>query len=136
MTTQHLRAAAVEISLFERLHQDMSLYRCTIAHDGANRQIVVHWDDNDPNRHIVAPTTIPASETSEDRLAHELGRMGFRVVSTDSDNIGRGWAVVAHTRADWPFYNPLTQGWCAYLDDTAKQGIRARWPEADVPGVR
>lgn len=114
----------------------MSLYRCTIAHDRADRQIIVHWDDNDPNRHIVAPTTIVAGEITEERLAHELGRMGFRVVSTDSDNIGRGWAIVAHTRSDWPFYNPLTQGWCAYLDDRTKAEIRAKWPEAVVPGVQ
>lgn len=114
----------------------MSLYRCTIAHDGENRQIIVHWDDDDPNRHIVAPASIAASDVTEDRLAHELGRMGFRVVSTDSDNVGRGWAIVAHARSDWPFYNPLTNGWCSHLDDETKRGIKAQWPDAVVPGVR
>ena len=41
----------------------MSLYRCTIANDGDQRQIIVQWDDNNnPNRHIVAPATVPAAE--------------------------------------------------------------------------
>jgi hypothetical protein len=76
----------------------MSLYRCTIAEDRDNRQIIVHWDDNDPNRHIMAPVTVPAGELDEDRLAHELARAGFRVVSIGSDNVGRGWAIVARTQ--------------------------------------
>jgi hypothetical protein len=55
----------------------MSLYRCTIARDGTKRQIIVHWDDNDPNRHIVAPQTVPADELDEARLAQVVGSMGF-----------------------------------------------------------
>lgn len=114
----------------------MSLYRCTIATDGDRRQIIVHWDDNDPNRHIVAPISVAAGELDEQRLAHELSRSGFRIASTGSDNIGRGWAIVSHTRTDWPFYNPITGDWCAYLSDDVKRSIAATWPTASVPGVR
>lgn len=114
----------------------MSLYRCTIANDGDRRQIIVHWDDNDPNRHIVAPTTIGAGDLDEQRLALELSRAGFRIASTDSDNIGRGWAIVAHARRDWPFYNPISGDWCAFLSDDVKRAIAATWPAASVPGAR
>ena len=114
----------------------MSLYQVTIAHDGENRQIVVHWDDNDPNRFIVAPFTVAAAELDESRLAHELGRMGFRLVSTDSDNVARGWAIVARTQSDRPFFNPLNGTWQAFLDDEEKRQIAAKWPYAEVPGVR
>lgn len=114
----------------------MSLYRCTIANDGDNRQIIVHWDDNDPNRHIVAPVTVPAAELDEDGLAYELGRGGFRLVSTGSDNVSRGWAIVARTQTDRPFYNPLDQSWHTYLTNDAKRTIAATWPDAAVPGKR
>lgn len=114
----------------------MSLYRATIAHDRDERQIVVHWDDNDPNRHIVAPVSVPAGELDDARLAHELGRMGFRLVSTDSDNIGRGWAVVARNQSDRPFFNPLDGSWNAFLHDHVKEEIAERWPDAAVPGAR
>lgn len=113
----------------------MSLYRCTIANDGSRRQIVIHWDDNDANRIIVAPVAVPTSELNEERLIHEIGRMGFRLASTESDNVERGWAIVAHLRKDWPFYNPLDGSWHAFLDDETKRSIRERWPDADVPGV-
>ncbi len=114
----------------------MSLYRVTIANDGDKRQIIVAWDDNDPNRHIVAPVTVAASELDEARLEHELGRMGFRLASVDSDNIARGWAIVSRTRTDHPFYNPLDGSWCAYLDAPTKRAIAEKWPDADVPGAR
>lgn len=113
----------------------MSLYKTTIAHDGNNRQIIVHWDDNDPNRHLTAPVTVPAAELDEDRLAHELGRSGFRMASGDSDNVGRGWAIVARSQSDRPFYNPLDGGWYAYLPDEVKVEIRSKYPQARVPGL-
>lgn len=113
----------------------MSLYRCTIATDGDRRQIIVHWDDNDPNRHIVAPITVEASDLDEERLAHELGRSGFRIASTGSDNIGRGWAIVSHTRTDWPYFNPVDGGWYSFLSETVKHTIAETWPTASVPGA-
>jgi hypothetical protein len=114
----------------------MSLYRCTIANDGDQRQIIVQWDDNNPNRHIVAPVTVPATELNEDRLAHELARSGFRLASIGSDNVGRGWAITARIQSDRPFYSPLDQTWHTYLSDDAKRAIAAKWPDAAVPGVR
>ncbi|OBK36966.1 hypothetical protein A5658_04715 [Mycobacterium sp. 1245111.1] len=114
----------------------MSLYRCTIAHDGDRRQIIVHWDDDNPNRAICSPVTVPAAELDEARLIHELGRSGFRLVSADSDNIGRGWAIVARSQTDRPFYNPIDQTWHTYLTDDAKRDIAATWPDAAVPGAR
>jgi hypothetical protein len=114
----------------------MSLYRCTIARDGDRRQIGVHWDDLDPNRYIAAPVAVPAAELDETRLEHELGRMGFRLSSTDSDNVGRGWAIVARTQSERPFFNPIDGTWNAFLDDEDKRTIRDKWPEAEVPGVR
>lgn len=114
----------------------MSLYLTTIAHDGDNnRQIIVHWDEHDPNTHIVAPVAVAAEELDDARLEHELGRMGFRIASTSSDNIGRGWAIAARLRSDWPFYNPLDGTWNAFLSDEVKQEIRAKYPSARVPGV-
>lgn len=114
----------------------MSLYRCTIANDGATRrQIVVHWDDNDPNRHVTAPVTVAAADLDEDRLIAELNLMGFRMVSADSDNIGRGWAIVGRLRTQWPFYNPLDGTWQAFLSDEDKRAIAEKWPDADVPGT-
>ncbi len=118
----------------------MSLYRCTICLDGQpgvweDRQIVVHWDDLDANTFVVAPFTVAAADLDEERLVHELGRMGFRLVSTNSDNIGRGWAIVSRSRTDRPFYNPLDRSWCAYLTDEDKRAIRNKWPDAAVPGV-
>ncbi len=114
----------------------MSLYYCTIANDGPLRQIVVHWDDNDPNRHIVAPVTVPAVSLDETRLAAELAGMGFRLVSTESDNIDRGWAIVARAQLDRPFYNPLDGDWYAYLSDAVKREIANKWPNADIPGTK
>ena len=114
----------------------MSLYRVTIANDGDKRQIIVAWDDENPNRHIVAPVTVAASELDEARLEHELGRMGFRLVSADSDNIGRGWAIAASRNSNHPFYNPADRSWCAYLDANAKRTIADKWPDAVVPGAR
>jgi hypothetical protein len=112
------------------------LYKWTIARDGDRRQIVGHWDDLNPNRHIVAPFAVAAAELDENRLAHELGRMGFRIVSGGSDNAGRGWGIVAPTRSDLPFYNPIDQSWYAYLDEGAQRAIVDKWPDVDVPGVR
>lgn len=113
----------------------MSLYTCTIARDGDNRQVIVHWDDRDPNRHIVAPVTACAGDLDEKRLADLVGSMGFRIVSAGSDNIGRGWAIVGRLRTDHPFYNPLDESWCAYLTDEDKRAIADKWPDARVPGV-
>lgn len=114
----------------------MSLYTCTIANDGAQRQVVVHWDDKDPNRHVVAPVTLPANGLDECRLAEAVGSMGFRIVSADSDNVGRGWAIVARSNSDRPFYNPIDQSWNAFLPEDVKRAIADKWPGAAVPGVR
>lgn len=118
----------------------MAYYTCTIAHDDDNRQIIIHWDDHDPNRHLVTPVSVPASELDEARLVHEVGRMGFRIISTDSDNVGRGWAIVSRSftresTAQHYFYNPLTNGWQTYLSETDKNMIRTKYPDARVPGV-
>ena len=113
----------------------MSLYKTTIARDGDRRQIIVHWDDHDPNRHIVAPVTVPAAELDEARLEHELGRMGFRIASTGSDNIGRGWAIVSRLHTDRPFYSPLDGSWYAYLSDDVKAEISSKYPQSRVPGL-
>ncbi|KXO91096.1 Uncharacterised protein (plasmid) [Tsukamurella tyrosinosolvens] len=113
----------------------MSLYHCTIALDGDNRQVIVHWDDNDANTHIVAPITIAASELDEAKLVHLVASMGFRMVSTGSDNVGRGWAIVARTNSNHPFYDPIAREWRAFLSDDQKAAIRTQYPDATVPGV-
>ncbi|WP_036376513.1 hypothetical protein [Mycolicibacterium austroafricanum] len=113
----------------------MSLYTTTIALDGDKRQIIVHWDDNDPNTHITAPVTVPAADLDESRLEHELGRMGFRIASAGSDNVGRGWAVVSRLHTDRPFYNPLDSSWYAYLPSDVKREIASKYPGSRVPGV-
>ncbi|MBR7514144.1 hypothetical protein KC219_28700, partial [Mycobacterium tuberculosis] len=46
-------------------------------------------------------------------LAAALGRAGYRVVSTDSDNLGRGWAMVARSSSQHSFYDPVSAGWYA-----------------------
>lgn len=114
----------------------MSLYHCTIARDGDKRQVVVHWDDNNPNRHIVAPYTVPADSLDESSLAHILSSMGFRVATGSSDNVGRGWAIVARIDSARPYYNPLNGNWCTFLTGEQGRDIRSRYPDASVPGVR
>lgn len=114
----------------------MSLYHCTIAHDGDKRQVIVHWDDNDPNRHIVAPCTVPADTLDESSLARIISSMGFRIATDSSDNVERGWAIVARTNSDRPFYDPLDGDWRTFLTDEQKRKIRDKWPGAAVPGVR
>ncbi len=111
----------------------MSIYTATICKDGDGSQIVVHWDDNDPNRFITAPIMVDRAVTDETELSELLGLQGWRIVSTGSDNIGRGWAMVSRIRSDWPFYNPLTGNFQAFLHDGEKREILGRWPDADVP---
>lgn len=115
----------------------MSHYIATIARDGdAKRQIVVHWDDNNPNRHVCAPVTVGAGELDETKLSSVLGSMGFRVVDdAGADNVGRGWATVTRIRDDRPFFNPLDSSWHSYLSEEIKDKIRATYPGASVPGV-
>lgn len=114
----------------------MSLYKAYIANDQAKhkKQVSVVWDDNDPNRFITAPFPIDEQAT-EDDLAAALGRAGYRVVSTDSDNLGRGWAMVARSSSQHSFYDPVSAGWYAYLTDEQKDEIRRLYPDAAVPGV-
>lgn len=112
----------------------MSLYHCTISRDGNDRQSIVHWDDNDAGRDIVAPCTMPATELDEARLAGVVGSMGFRIASEHSDNIGRGWAIVSPNNRDRPFYDPIDRDWRAYLSDDRKREIRDSYPDAVVPG--
>lgn len=112
------------------------LYRCSIARDGDHRQIIVHWDDLDPNRHITAPVTVPVAELDESRLEHELGRKGFRLASSDSDNVGRGWAIVARIQSDRSFFNPINRIWCSSISGEEKRAINDKWPGAEVPGAR
>lgn len=114
----------------------MSLYRCTIALDGEDRrQINIHWDDNDPNRLIVAPYDVAAVGFDEQRLADVVGTMGFSIASTCSDNVGRGWAIVSRLNRDRPFFNPVDHRWYSFLPDDVQREIRAKYPDADVPGV-
>ena len=109
----------------------MSTYKAFIAKDGNRFQVSVCWDDNDPNRFITAPFPLEPS----DDLDNQLGRAGYRLVSNDSDNIGRGWALVSRMATDRPFYDPVAQTWRSSLSDDAKQKIRAKYPDASVPGV-
>lgn len=114
----------------------MSLYKAYIANDQAThkKQVSVVWDDNDANRFITSPFPIDEQAT-EDDLAEALGRAGYRVVSTDSDNLGRGWAMVARSSAQHSFYDPVSESWYAHLSDEQKKEIRRRYPDAAVPGV-
>lgn len=109
----------------------MAYYRATIARDGDNVQLIVHWDDNDPNRFITAPRTLSGTIT-EDELAHELGRDGYRVVSTESDNVGRGWAIVTRANTDHRFYDPISGGWYTFLTENQKAEIREMYPDAQL----
>jgi hypothetical protein len=114
----------------------MGYYHATICRDGdAGHQVVVHWDDNDPNRFIYAPIAV-AGEVTEQKLADAVATQGWRIVSFDSDNVGRGWAIVARSEPTRPFYDPISQGWCTFLTDDQKRAIAAKYPDAVVPGVR
>jgi len=110
----------------------MGYYTTTICRDGDHHQIVTHWDDHDPNRFIYAPITV-TGELTEETLAAAVATQGFRIVSTESDSIGRGWAIV--TRPDHRFYDPISGDWYSYLTDTRKAAISAKYPDARVPGV-
>lgn len=114
----------------------MSLYKATICKDGDGCQVVVHWDDNDANRFIYAPAMLDHPIADEAELVDVLGQQGWRLVSNGSDNIGRGWAIVARIERRWPVYNPLTLDWHGSLSDAVKAELRQKYPDADIPGVR
>lgn len=100
--------------------ETMTEYRAFISKDGDNLQVSVCWDYDDPNRFITAPRPLPGTVTEAD-LEHELGRDGYRLLSAEADNLGRGWALVA-TR-DGRAWDPVTSTWCASLDDEQKRKI-------------
>jgi hypothetical protein len=119
----------------------MAYYRATICKDRGPQndrdgtQIVVHWDDKDPNRAITAPIMYGHPVTDERVLAVLLRDEGWTVVSRDSDNVGRGFAIVKRTDGRHPFYDPISRSWYSFLTDDQKNQIRATYPGADVPGV-
>lgn len=120
----------------------MSLYMATICTDRGpqnnrdGRQIVVHWDDNDPNTAMPSGVINYAHPiTDEQVLAVLLRDEGWTVVSFDSDNIGRGFAIVKRTDQRHPFFNPVTRTWQYFLSDQDKEEIRAKYPHAQVAGV-
>lgn len=119
----------------------MAYYTATIAidrgarNDRDGRQIVVHWDDNDPNRFIYAPISVDHPLTGEAELVELLAGQGWRVVSDGSDNVGRGWAIVTRKDKRLPFYNPLSRSWQAFLSDDEKRAVREKYPDATVPGT-
>ncbi|WP_165614953.1 hypothetical protein [Mycolicibacterium conceptionense] len=110
----------------------MGYYTTTICKDGDRHQVVTHWDDHDPNRFIYAPVTV-TGEMTEQKLADAVAAQGFRIVSTGSDNIGRGWAIV--DRHDHRFYDPISGDWYSFLSNEQKDAITAKYPGADVPGT-
>ena len=110
----------------------MSQYKAFIAKDGKHFQVSVCWDDNDPNRFITAPFPL----ADPDDLAVQIERAGYRLVSTESDNVGRGWAIVTRAnQTERPYYDPVSRTWHAALSDDIKQQIRAKYPDAVVAGV-
>jgi hypothetical protein len=113
----------------------MGYYMATICNDGTGVQIVVHWDDLDPNRFITSPIKLRFPIADEAELENHLGTQGWRVVSNGSDNVGRGWAIVARRDTRWPFYNPISEQWQVFLTDAEKCEIAQRWPDARVPGT-
>lgn len=119
----------------------MAYYMATICidrgphNDQNGSQIVVHWDDNDPNRFITAPITVNHPVTSETELRSLLESAGYSIVSHDSDNIGRGFAIVKRSAPGRPFYHPVKREWVAALWDDDKREIRAKYPDAKIPCV-
>lgn len=114
--------------------RSLAYYKAYIANDGGRYQVSVVWDENDPNRFISAPFPLADNATDED-LVHELGRAGYRLVSFDSDNFGRGWAIVARRENRHCFYDPISQEWYSFLSDAQKSEIRKKYPDARVAGV-
>lgn len=111
----------------------MSIYRATITEDGEHsRRIVVHWDVNDTARSIAVSPTITAQELNESRLADELATLGFRLLSTESDNLGHGWAIVCRSAGSHKVYNPLDDAWCSHLSGEEKAAIAQRWPDVEL----
>lgn len=72
-------------------------------------------------------------ELTEQKLADAVASQGFRIVSISSDNIGRGWAIVA--RPDHRFYDPISRDWYSYLSNEQKDAITATYAGASVPGT-
>lgn len=120
---------------------DMAYYMATICidrgaqNDQDGRQIVVHWDDKNPNSAITAPIMYAHPITSELVLEVLLRDEGWTVVSRGSDNIGRGFAIVKRTDTRHPFFNPVARAWQMFLTDSDKEEIRTKYPDADVPCV-
>lgn len=82
--------------------------------------VVVHWQDDDPNR-LVCQTDAGSMPTghqydpagwyiTDDEIDHALATMGFRVVGSEAPALMRGQRVVirdgGHT-----FFNPADRGW-------------------------
>ncbi|GAB5005464.1 MULTISPECIES: hypothetical protein [Mycobacterium] len=86
-------------------------YILTVCRDRerSGHQLVVHWDDDDPN--TVIAQTFTAKAITNDVIEQAAARIGFRVVSTDSDNAARGWALVTRFDSDRPFFNPADRSW-------------------------
>ena len=60
----------------------MCYYTATICNDGDRQQIVVHWDDNDPNRFIYASIVVDHHITDVhfiDDAGDEQGPCGRRI---------------------------------------------------------
>lgn len=120
----------------------MSYYMATICRDRKHNstQVVVHWDDNDPSRAIGSPIDIDG-EVTEETLAEAVASAGWRVTSIASDNIARGWAIVTRAnvpRPGWPawtFYDPITGGFSSSLTEENKREIKAKYPDAVIPGM-
>ncbi|WP_396912578.1 hypothetical protein [Mycolicibacterium sp.] len=110
----------------------MCYYTTTICKDGDRHQVVTHWDDHDPNRFIYAPVTV-TGEMTEQKLAEAVASQGFRIVSNQSDNIGRGWAIVER-RQRHRFYDPISRDWYSSLSNDQKNAIAAKYPGVDILG--
>lgn len=93
-------------------------YRLTVCQDTADRRrfyFVVHWDDNDPNTMITQ--VAEAGPITNEAIADAALSMGFSVVSHDSDNAARGWAVVTRNGSH-PWFDPVARAWFATRPQT------------------
>ena len=105
-------------------------YKSIVSANRANRayQVVVLFDDNDPNAMICQHTfgSMPTGHqydpekvyVTDDEIDAELARMGFRIVGKNAPALAWGERIVVRANSDHRWFDPRTRDWhmCRPLD--------------------
>jgi hypothetical protein len=107
-------------------------FKSIVSVDRENRtyQLVVLWDDNDPNAMVCQHTfgSMPSGHqynpdkvteyVTDEEIDEELGRMGFHVVGKSGVPAEWGARTVRRANSERTFFDPATRDW--YVCDPNK----------------